>query len=57
MDNLISYFISNIFVFPDHLMINHLFKKLAAFWDIAPCNLVGDRRFRGAYCLDHQGDE
>jgi hypothetical protein len=32
--------------------------KLRAFWDIAPCSLVGvDRRFRGAYCLHHQGDE
>jgi hypothetical protein len=27
-------------------------------WDIAPCSFVwGDRRFRGAYCLHHQGDE
>jgi hypothetical protein len=26
-------------------------------WDVAPCSLVEiDRRFRGAYCLHHQGD-
>jgi hypothetical protein len=26
--------------------------------DIAPCSLVEvDRRFRGAYCLHHEGDE
>jgi hypothetical protein len=28
------------------------------FWDVAPCSKVYfDRRFRGAYCLNHQGDE
>jgi hypothetical protein len=28
-----------------------------AFWAIAPFSLGGvDRRFRGAYCLHHQGD-
>jgi hypothetical protein len=27
--------------------------KIIAFWDVAPCSLVGlDRRFRGAYCLN-----
>jgi hypothetical protein len=32
--------------------------KTTAFWDIAPCSLVEvDRRFRGAYCLLHHGDE
>jgi hypothetical protein len=32
--------------------------KIRAFWDVAPCSLVGaDRRFRGAYCLYHQGDD
>jgi hypothetical protein len=31
--------------------------KIRAFWDVAPCSLVGvDRRFRGAYCLHHQGE-
>jgi hypothetical protein len=31
--------------------------KKRAFWDIAPCSLVGtDRRFRGAYYLHHEGD-
>jgi hypothetical protein len=31
---------------------------MRAFWDIAPCSLVGvDRRFRGACCLYHEGDE
>jgi hypothetical protein len=31
--------------------------NMAAFWDIAPCRLVRiDRRFRGAYFIQHQGD-
>jgi hypothetical protein len=31
--------------------------KFRVFWDIAPCNHVEvDGRFRGAYCLHHQGD-
>jgi hypothetical protein len=25
------------------------------FWDILPCKMIFDRRFRGAYCLHHQG--
>jgi hypothetical protein len=29
--------------------------KMAAFWNIVPCNLVDvNGRFRGAYCLHHQ---
>jgi hypothetical protein len=32
--------------------------KIRAFWDVAPCSLVGiDRRFRGAYCLHHQDED
>jgi hypothetical protein len=31
--------------------------KIRAFWDTAPCSLGVDRRFRGAYCLHHQGEE
>jgi hypothetical protein len=32
--------------------------KMTVFWVAAPCSLVEiDRRFRGAYCLYHQGDE
>jgi hypothetical protein len=27
------------------------------FWDVLPCKIIVDRRFRGAYCLHHQGDE
>jgi hypothetical protein len=31
--------------------------KMTVLWDIAPCSLVEVyRRFRGAYCLHHQGD-
>jgi hypothetical protein len=31
--------------------------KVTAFWDIAPCSLVGvDRLFKGTYCHHHQGD-
>jgi hypothetical protein len=33
-------------------------EKMTVFWDFAPRSLVEvDRRFRGAYCLHHQGDE
>jgi hypothetical protein len=31
--------------------------KTRAFWDIVPCSVGVDRRFRGAYCLHHQGDD
>jgi hypothetical protein len=32
--------------------------KMTVFWDVAPCSLVDVyRRFRGTYCLHHQGDE
>jgi hypothetical protein len=32
--------------------------KITAFWDTEQCSLVRvDRRFRGAYCLNHQGEE
>jgi hypothetical protein len=28
------------------------------FWDAAPCSIVEiGQRFRGAYCLHHQGDK
>jgi hypothetical protein len=30
--------------------------KMSAFWDRAPCSVIeADRRFRGVYCLHHQG--
>jgi hypothetical protein len=33
-------------------------KKMAVFWDVAPCSLVDtDGRFREAYFLHHQGDQ
>jgi hypothetical protein len=32
--------------------------KMTVFWDVAPCSPVEtDRRFRGSYCLHHQGHE
>jgi hypothetical protein len=31
---------------------------MAVFCDVAPCSLLEtDKRFRGAYCLHHQGDD
>jgi len=24
------------------------------FWDVLPCKIIVDRRFRGAYCLHHR---
>jgi hypothetical protein len=33
-------------------------QKMTVFWDVAPCSFVEiDRRFRGAYCLQHQGSK
>jgi hypothetical protein len=33
-------------------------KKMAVFWVLAPCSLVEVyQRFRGPYCLRHQGDD
>jgi hypothetical protein len=33
-------------------------RKMTAFWDVAQLSLVEvDQRFRGAYCLYHQGGE
>jgi hypothetical protein len=30
--------------------------KMTVFWDVAPCSMVDtDRRFRVAYCVNHQG--
>jgi hypothetical protein len=31
-----------------------LFREVV-FWVILPCKMIVDRRFRGAYCLHHQG--
>jgi hypothetical protein len=31
--------------------------KIRDFWDIVPCSLGVDQRFRGAYCLDHHGGD
>jgi hypothetical protein len=32
--------------------------KVTVFWDDVPCSLVETgRRFRGAYCLHHQGND
>jgi hypothetical protein len=33
-------------------------RVMTVFWHVVPCSLVEiDRRFRGAYCLHHQGDD
>jgi hypothetical protein len=35
---------------------NHSYAMFrAVFWFILPCKMIVDRRFRGAYCLHHQG--
>jgi hypothetical protein len=42
-----------------HLEMRNMRKilKFRVFWDVAPCSLIGvDQRFRGVYCLHHQGD-
>jgi hypothetical protein len=32
-------------------MGNETMIKITVFWDVAPCSLYIDRRFRGAYCI------
>jgi hypothetical protein len=34
---------------------NRIFMFRAVFWVVLPCKMIVDRRFRGAYCLHHQG--
>jgi hypothetical protein len=45
---------------PDHSFLPSSYKiylKFRVFWDVTPCSHVEVyRRFRGAYCLHHQGD-
>jgi hypothetical protein len=31
--------------------------KFRVFWYVLPCEIIVDRRFRGACCLHHQGDD
>jgi hypothetical protein len=31
--------------------------KNGVFWDVTPCGSCKNRRFRGTYCLHHQGDK
>jgi hypothetical protein len=39
-------------------LLTVLSMNMAVFWVVAPCRLVWVyRRFRGLYCLHHQGDE
>jgi hypothetical protein len=38
-----------------HLTEVVLYLFRAVFWVILPCRMIVDRRFRGAYCLHHQG--
>jgi hypothetical protein len=39
------------------LALKELMKMFrVVFWDILPCKMIVDRRFRGAYCLHHPMD-
>jgi hypothetical protein len=29
-------------------------KIIIVFWDVLPCKIIVDRRFRSTYCLHHQ---
>jgi hypothetical protein len=49
-----DFIICTVFIF----VVNNAFTlKMTNSWDIAPCSLLVDRCFRGAYCLHHQGDD
>jgi hypothetical protein len=44
--------------FSSAISITSLISKLTFrffFWDVLPCNIIVDRRFRGTFCLHHQG--
>jgi hypothetical protein len=48
----------DLYTFMSWSVVCLIFFKFRAFWDVVPCSHVQfDRRFRGAYCLHHQGDD
>jgi hypothetical protein len=56
--NLVYRSCQNFAIFPPPFATELLSIKKAVFWVVAPCSLVEVyRRFRGACCLHHQGDE
>jgi hypothetical protein len=40
------------YLFWANILADFMFRIV--FWDIMPCRMIVDRRFRGAYCLHHQ---
>jgi hypothetical protein len=50
-----NYWIITHTALPNSEPYNKLFRIV--FWDVLPCKMIVDRRFRGAYCLHHQGSE
>jgi hypothetical protein len=38
------------------MCVTHIVLFRAVFWVVLPCKMIVDRRFRGAYCLHHQGE-
>jgi hypothetical protein len=43
------------FRFNSHCEKQNPFMFTIVFWDVLPCKIIVDRRFRGTYCLHHQG--
>jgi hypothetical protein len=48
--------ISGVYLYVRFQVLTAASMKFRGFWDVAPCSHVEvNRRFRGAYCLHHQG--
>jgi hypothetical protein len=46
-----------IYIFVRFQVLKASSMKMVVFWDVTPCSLVDvNRRFRGAYCLQHPDD-
>jgi hypothetical protein len=46
-------FVRYIYLFIYILFANHKSQFRIVFWDVLPCKIIVDRRFRGTYCLHH----
>jgi hypothetical protein len=56
IDNSLTYYLFLRFVTPSSgLKIKKYMEFRIVFWDVLPCKIIVDRRFRGTCCLHHQG--
>jgi hypothetical protein len=54
----ILFLLMDVFSFVRYQVLTVASMKMTVFWDVAPCGSMEiDQRFRGAYCLNRQGNE